>query len=296
MTTVFHIGFSKTGTSALQTTFFPSLDGWAYVGQGSSRFAEFQPLFAALIEASDHEYDPAPMRRLLERTLAGRAGVVVSREQFTTFHRGGRTARRLHAVVPDAKILLCVRNQCTRLPSAYSQYVRRGGVAPFDEWMEHVRDPDRDRYDTVVGLYQELFGRDAVKVMLFEQLVQDELRFLDDVYAFMTSGERSRVRSQPLPSANTSLAPSTISILRRVNRVTAPLRRHRKGWSLQRRIHRFAERWPTVHSREPARDAEALARLVPRYAESNARLAQLTGLDLAFYGYPLPEGARHVAD
>lgn len=296
MGTVFHVGLSKTGTSALQTSFFPALAGWTYVGQGSPHFAEFQPLFADLRDAEDAVYDPAPMRRFLEGS-AGREGVVVSREQITTFHRDGRTARRVHAVEPEAKIILCIRNQLTRLPSAYSQYVRRGGVATFADWVEHVRDPARDCYDATIAEYQELFGRDAVKVMLFEHFVSDEQGFLDDVYAFMAPDGAARPAMPPLPKANTSLAPSTISILRQVNRVTAPLRRHRKGWSLQRRIHRFAERWPARQSSASSRrDPALIAHRLPRIAESNACVEHLTGLSLSEYGYPMPEGSRtHAA-
>jgi hypothetical protein len=77
--------------------------------------------------------------------------------------------------------------------------------------------------------------------------------------------------------------------LRQVNRVTAPLRRHRKGWSLQRRIHRFAERWPARRSSATTqRNAALISQLLPRCAESNARVEHLTGMSLSEYGYPMP--------
>lgn len=291
MSTVFHIGFRKTGTSTLQEHFFPRLEGWSYVGPGIERFAEFNDLTIDVLWTDESEYDDTHLRKFLEEARGANVDLVVSREQLSTFHRGGRVAHRLHAVAPDAKIIICVRNQRTMLASAYSQHVRNGGTRRFADWVLGVCDNVWLHGDVVVQCYQELFGRSSVKVALYEDLVADESRFLGDLYSFMTSGAVPPTTWSSIASANPSLSRPSMAVLRQVNRVAARFKRFPRKRLFAPALG-FLDR--TVFARAARgisrRDLDAIERLLPRYAESNARLAELTGLDLASYRYPLPSG------
>lgn len=50
-------------------------------------------------------------------------------------HSGGydslQTAKRLHRLFPQAKVLVVVREQTEEILSCYNQYVRAGGVLPY---------------------------------------------------------------------------------------------------------------------------------------------------------------------
>ncbi len=295
MTTVFHIGFRKTATSTLQRHVFPTLDGWAYLGHGSRFFGELNPLIRDLLWTDEPEYDDRPLRALLERARRGCAGVVLSTEHLSTFHRRGRPARRLHAIDPDAKIIVCVRNQESMLRSAYSQHVRNGGTHRFAEWADEVRDNVWLHFDVVVECYQELFGRDAVFVAPYELLVADQRRFLTELYAFIAPG--AEPPSWPtLRSENVSLSPAALEFLRCANRAVAPFERFPRKRVLVRAAAALDRAVFTHRSRVlPRQDVAVIECLLSRYATGNIRLEQLTGLDLGQYGYPLTDDPSSTA-
>jgi hypothetical protein len=289
MTTLFHIGFRKTGTSTLQRHFFPTLEGWAYLGLGSPLLDEFRPLVNSLLFDEDADYRATELRALIDRERRGRAGIVVSREHLSTFHRLGHVAPRVHDLEPEAKILVCVRNHRTILPSAYGQNVKAGGTLRFDEWAERVLSERLFHYDVVVQRYQELFGPERVMVSPFELLVSDRVAFLDGVYSFMTGGDASPREWPATPPENVAVSQVMLPVLRRVNRVTKPFR-YLHSRKVRLRAAQFVDRLLFSRSSRafPQRDVEVVERLLPRYAESNARLQELTGLDLRDFGYALP--------
>jgi Sulfotransferase family len=299
MTTVFHVGFRKTGTSTLQHHFFPALEGWAYVGPGIERYSELNELISDALWTDESDYDDAPLRRFLDDARTGHDRLVLSVERISTFHRGGRVALRLHALAPDAKVLICVRNQKTMLRSAYSQHVKLGGTSRFSDWAQRVCDSVWFHYDVVVASYQEVFGRDAVMVAPYELLVADQSRFMNELYSFMTSAPASSRSWPPMGSDNPSLSRQSLALMRQANRVAAPFRRlPRKRIFVPSAA--FLDRTLFSRSSRGASrgDLEVIDRLLPRYAESNARLHALTGLDLEQYGYPVsdeaPSGSRSV--
>ena len=303
VTHVFHVGIRKSGTTALQEHFFPGLDGWAYLGRGAPSFPRLHRVLKDLVGSQkkgrvlDDDWTPGPLAALLQEAGRDRAGVVLSREHLTDAHRAGRTARRLHEVCPDARIVIGIRSQTTAFQSGYSQHVKNGGSLGFEQWASRVRDETWLHGDVFIQCYQEVFGHDAVKVLPFELLARDERGYLDELLAFMDPSVSLPPEWTPMPRANPALSAPTVAVLRRVNRVF--FERERRA------------RKPFRHVRiRPAlvRSAEAMDRLLPRrwrerpqpvlaaaelarYHDTNARIEELTGLSLAQYGYPLAGAA-----
>src|SRR3569623_411829 len=185
---IVHIGYHKTATTWFPTAPRPSLVSHDWVSRKVTQ--------AALLDPPGMHFDPAEARRVLD--LDGRAKpVVLSEENLSGYiHNGGlhglvgpEMARRIKAVLPDARIVEFIRNQPDVIRASYSQKVAGGGTnglakylhtyervygalrapfkAPAFEW-EHYE------YDHLVALYDETFGRENVFVYPYEWLKQPD--------------------------------------------------------------------------------------------------------------------------
>ena len=300
-TTVIHVGLRKTATSMLQRRVFPALAEWTYLGVGSEQFTVLNGFVRALLWASDDEFVPAPFADFIAASGRDRAGVVISREHLSTFHLNGRRpADRLHAVSPDARIVIGIRSQRTALVSGYSEYLKRGGTSLFPDWVVEVRDHAWLHGDVVIADYQRAFGSESVKVLPYELLVADQRRYLDELLEFM--GPTASLPADALagPRDNTSLSPAALSALRRVNHaffrseneLREPFRRFRRV-PIRTTLVKSARAFDRVvpRSNRAVDDREIVERELHHYEDTNARIEELTGIALAEYGYPLPSDA-----
>jgi hypothetical protein len=291
---VLHVGFHKTGTTTLQGQFFPALPGTRVLGPRNPGFDEFHTAARRLCLDADERDAHEWLDRRIAALRAECDTLVVSLEDFTYWHQHGRTARRLHALVPHARVLVCVRDQRTLLFSRYVGWINKGGSAGLRRFLADL-DPAWLEFDAAVGRYQELFGATRVKVLPYELLRERPDRFLADVRAFVVPGAAPPAREIDLGVENQSLAPPTRTLVRTVNRLRpssdeprdplAPLPQRRFNLALQRWDARLL---PTMRRGPGRRATAALDVYADRYAAGNAQLERLTGLSLARYGYVLP--------
>jgi len=132
-----------------------------YYNKGSKWYASF--------------FKPAPANAMAVGEL--------SHDYLYSTKAAGRIAKDLAGV----KLLAAVRNPIERAYSAYL-FQKRNGTAgrDFDETVE--RSPNivqRGRYADALEVYFDLFGRDRVKVMLFDDLKADAQALTRDVYTFL---------------------------------------------------------------------------------------------------------------
>jgi hypothetical protein len=292
MSTVVHVGYQKTATTALQRNVFPQVPGCVYLNVRS----EFEPFTHSVERDDDGVYDEERWRTLLDSIRCPGQTLLISREDFTKATIRQRTAERLHALMPAARILFCVRSQATIIPSLYSQHLKGGGYVSFEQWLERPRLPGWLEWDRIVRLYQGLFGVEAVKVMAYEHLQNDLQGFVKEACSFIMPGTPAPPAPE-LPRVNRGLSPPSRWVFRQANRLfrrsdknPSPTLASEPAWhaveSLMYRVD------PVVFARMrrdgSRHDRELVERVVPRFEQSNARLAELTDLPLARYGYPLP--------
>ncbi len=235
----------------------------------------------------------------------------------------------------ETEIIMVVRNQPSFVRSLYTGMIREGGVTrTFEEFLFYFY-YDRDRspfstlfYDRVFELYADLFGREHVHVVPFEILSQQSPEaFAGRVCEALGVNPLGRIDGS---RRNESPSPKALSLIRATNKklrfylgndvferpwgfTAAPLYPKQFGVEVPREITDNAKKYLTVYrvSDQTVADLEAQGGTITpmdiempsryrellgdAYAPHNARLSELTGLDLGAFGYPLPEAVRASA-
>lgn len=142
---------------------------------------------------------------------------------------------------PDAKIIVILRDPVSR---AYSQYWNqvREGVEPLDfeealaaeaerrerGWWYGFHYVEAGRYASQVARYLNLFGRESVRVYLFEDLVQDADAVCDDVFSFLAVEPRRTV--SVAKAYNQSGAPRSLVVTKAVHKAILLSRALQRQW------------------------------------------------------------------
>ena len=212
--------------------------------------------------------------------------------------RQGVTLQRIKQALPDAKIVLTIREQASILHSVYGHYVRGGGTAtlrnflmqPDNPGWEPISNLDYYDYNFLNDFCNETFGEDRFLMIPMEWMIkepQDMLVRISDHFGLdwrdVEPDQAGRVHNP----AWSGLAYESARIL---NHLQTGLPR----WTVKKRFVRpnnFAsrvDRWTPGKSRQRQKTQQlALIReiLGDRYAQSNATLSKAIGIDLDTYGY-----------
>lgn len=107
----------------------------------------------------------------------------------------------LNNMFPYAKICLIIRNQYKLIESQYRDHPfdptspKKGKPVSFSEWVKIAHENDNTlgyfnslKYDKIINLYSSLFGKDKVKVLLFEDLVNNLSFFSKELANFLGIG------------------------------------------------------------------------------------------------------------
>jgi hypothetical protein len=300
-----HVGYHKTASSWLQSALFED----ACTGFHAVPRPE---ILDRLVLVPPFEFDPATAREGFAGALAGarsRSAVpVLSHERLSgNPHSGGYDAAlladRVAAVFPDARVLIVIREQRSMIVSVYKQYVAEGGPASLRRYL-HPPCAGRARlpmfrfgffeYDRMIARYQALFARERVLVLAFEELKRAPRDFVERVAAFAGTAKPGELRWE---AANVGLSALATALKRPLNLVLVRDRLNPLGWSERGGVQTLLRRGvEAVDGIAPGFLRDALERRLRervegevghRYRESNRRICELTGLDLAAYGYDL---------
>lgn len=98
-----------------------------------------------------------------------------------------QAAERIHALNPEMRLLVCLREPVERAFSDYLDLVKNGQhEGTFESAIQRFpRLLDRGRYATHLRPYLEQFGRDRLHVSLFDDLQADAQSYADGVFAFL---------------------------------------------------------------------------------------------------------------
>ncbi|MDD3798723.1 MAG: hypothetical protein PHE36_06040 [Novosphingobium sp.] len=302
---IVHIGYHKTATTWLQKAVLPS--------SSTHTFIPRKTVQQALLVPPGLHFDPGKAREILAAGQCGRP-VVFSEENLSGYlHNGGlhgligpEMARRIKGTLPDARIVIFIRNQLDILRASYAQYVSGGGTfgqtryfgglrhlhgALTRPWKAPAFEMEHFEFDRLIAYYDSLFGKDRVFVYPFEWL-RDTGALLERMERDL--GIRFAEDVAGMKEANVSLGGGGLLLLRFVNLFTRQSVAN-KSWLIDLpggQGVRHAGKWligrlPGVNRRKHRLPDKVRARALEHYAMSNRRLLELRDLPLAELGYPL---------
>ncbi len=210
-----HVGDYKTGTTWLQEAVFPLNKEIQYLGDHFSNL-ELQKVLRELVDARDLDFNAIELRkRFIENFIREKGKAVgISREAFSqsnyiTGEHAKRNAERLKEVFGKTKIIYVIREQISMLGSIYSQYIKTGGTRSFNDWF---LDPieckgiiERLKYHKNIEMYYDIFGKENVLVLLFEELKYDKPNFLKKIYTHIGCKDVNFQPAESNKKVNTSL-------------------------------------------------------------------------------------------
>ena len=198
------------------------------------------------------------------------------------YYRSEVAARRIASCMPDARLVLIVRNPVDRAYSNYWFNVARGAERqPFDEVIRTARGRDlyvdKGYFIRYVRMYWNHFDRSQLHICRLEDLKRDLQREMATIFDFL--GARCDFRVTDVASNPTRLPGST--------RVTALLHAYRSvsGFLpgiLRSRIREFGHRFRARHTVQGygPMSPESRAYLTDVYRDANEELAAVLGRDL----------------
>jgi len=193
---IIHIGANKTASTTLQRALFRRHGGIHYVGEDAEGYDGYAPLVNSMVNDDDLYFPFAECAELFRKHLGEETHktLLYSNEDVMTSRVPTVCARRLHAFLPDAEILLVVRNQYSAIPSFYASHGAFLKPAPPSYFRRHVSYEDWMRFqlmfakygalasfmfNRLLSVYAGLFGENRIHVLLFEEFVENKRLFME---------------------------------------------------------------------------------------------------------------------
>jgi Sulfotransferase family len=278
---LFIVGAAKAGTTSL----------WWYLAQHPDVFMTpmKEPHYFSHIHPSRRLamfYDHIEDERAYLHLFAGAGDAPVVGEASTSYLWDPGSAERIHAAVPDARIVIVLRDPVERAWSHYWNDVAEGfETRPFLKAVrQELADPPGRWGDTSVyvsaGFYADaverylrLFGPDKVKVLFFQSFTADPRGTLADLFSWLGV--------DPGVAASAELEPRN-SFKKPRNGLTEQLLRsfqlRRRMWGVvPLRFHQPLRNLLVKSGTKPKMDPPTMKMLSAIYADDQRRLEDLLG-------------------
>ena len=232
---IIHAGFHKSGTTALQESFF---ENQAKLKDFDINYLNFghkahhrlawsinQKPWGWSKRGGERESEKLwpKAAKVIERVKQGK--VIISSEFFSELD--GEMIRKIRSKVNnrEIQILFTVRPLVKLLPSSYQQYLKYGITADYEEWLHSVLDNpgeskinptfwQRHSHGKVVSRWVDVFGASNVTLVIVNE---SEPTFLfDEVNRYLELGPKTLLSTES--GLNRSLNMEEISLLLELNR------------------------------------------------------------------------------
>ena len=228
-------------------------------------------------------------------------------------------ARRVHAAIPEANIVIFIRSQFSAAFSWYNQYLRQGGTSSLKKYLfpdEYIHTGMATSFKTarfhfaqldykgLIEQYDSLYGRDQVHVFTYEEFVRDRSATIDRMRELLgielpecqlphgsSSNESYRRGLRGLARGLNLFTARAVSQKRTLIHIPHWYVVRRKGLDWLNKVALFGKR-PNF---ERDMDKSIRMHIADTFGASNCWLSQRLGADLGALGYPVaspPAGPR----
>lgn len=296
-----HIGFPRTGSTALQQNLLVRAPDTVYFGKPLTSFSlPMRRLFVSLLTLERWEWEQRRKRvieGLLEPLLARPgARLLISDEELSTGPLDARVdrfeiARRLAELVPQAEILLVVRDQLELLRSCYCQLVAidRVDAQGFRPWVDAQLERPHTflhlfRISDAAGVWTAHFGPERIHILTHEQLRANPRAFVDALAPLLGLEPERLWSCYRDVRRNRSVRRRWVALERALALAPwLPDPRDSRRAFVREAAQRFVAGGPPL---DTDYTTEQRARLLDYYGPNNREAAQTWSLPLAKLGYP----------
>jgi len=161
------------------------------------------------------QHFPVKTLAAYEATFAGAADEIAIGEASPQYFRCPTAARRIHECLPNVKLVASLRNPADRAFSGFLMRTRRGEAVKsiYEELTpaaSHVRE---GFYYERMKRYFDLFARDQIKIIMFEEFKRDSVKVVVDLFDFLG------VDTNFVPDTSTKHNPAGVPKSRLLNRL-----------------------------------------------------------------------------
>ncbi|TCK19075.1 hypothetical protein DFR30_2369 [Thiogranum longum] len=289
-----HPGFVKTATSSLQVQVFSNHPDIHYLGM-PAKSTDMTWAIRHICRADSVYYERDRVREIFSAALESAPdgkSVILSHENFALYESKdkGMLAQRLRELIPDAKVFFTLRRQEEILASWYLQklakYIRGNNFISFDRWLKlklkarHRSILDDLNFYPIIDFYAGLFGRENIRIFLFEELREDSGRFASDMSSFLDVDTAQFEKLLKMDRQNPTISQDYIEFW------------HRWGpWLPYRLAQKLALRMDNSKGRPAKIDIGEQSRALVRTlcAEGNRQLEETYNLPLRKFGYTMSD-------
>ncbi len=193
--------------------------------------------------------------------------------------------QRIAAMIPDVKLLICLREPVQRAFSAYLDAVKNGRFeGTFEEAIERLPSLlHRGHYATQLQRYLQLFPRKQLHVSIFDDLGVQAQRFADEIFDFLEVPRQtlnSATRGKMMPAAVPRYRPLT-QVVKRIARTADKVGlRELRGRVKRSRLVRNVLYRPLSIDEMPKMSEQVQQRCRDLFAPEVKELDEMLGLNL----------------
>lgn len=305
----FHVGYPKAASSSLQLNLFPyhdeinNLSAQSELFQGKSPLNSFyynlKHLKPTLYEQIDHSsifynyiFPNLEQKRI---NVFSEEGIITD---FSKTVDQELRANRVKYYFPNAKIIIIIRQQAEFLRSFYDW---GNPDKTIDKWLDKLFNQENNRllsslnFYKAMSLYYNLFGKDNVKVLLFEELKFNPDSFGNKLANFLGISTYNTISNLKQPVVNSYN--SDLNKYRRFRANLLPNVTFSKYLpnSLIQKSKKLLIKYLSKRTLKKSSINQAHMEQIRGYykqfrgyyKQSNQKLIDLTGLELDKYNYPL---------
>jgi len=197
---VLHIGANKSASTTLQRCLFPNAKGLVYLGEDCENYSAYRDDLNSMIYEDDFNFSIDKNKKLFEKfqnkASETNSTFLYSNEDIMTSRVPSQVLARMKILMPDAKVLLIIRNQLQAIPSWYANHGAFLKGVPRFYWRKYVSADEFMNYFTtffnygpfdcfmyfkIINHYANVFGKENIKILFFEDFVQDRNKFVKEL-------------------------------------------------------------------------------------------------------------------
>ena len=193
---IIHVGLRKTATTWLQDVLFPNIKDINYIAKNSDNYPQWLIKWHYLDDYA-FNHDMHNIKNNFFSFVQNDKVNVLSSEAFTNTSVIYSQADRIKKIVPNAKIIITLRNPIDVIKSHYKLDIQDGiNFLDLEKYLDWKRTPfDLFKrkpiympdffYDENIDYYQQLFGSNNVLVLKFEDMKNNPKKYFDHLSQFL---------------------------------------------------------------------------------------------------------------